>query len=72
MGMIRRRAASTGIKTKIGNPTFRAAGTTAYITNKVPSKQRSTSPTTSRPGTTKLYGRRQDEMFLGEVERIAI
>ena len=31
--MIRRRAASAGIETKIGNHTFRATGITAYLEN---------------------------------------
>jgi integrase len=31
--MIRRRAASAGIETKIGNHTFRATGITAYLKN---------------------------------------
>jgi hypothetical protein len=32
--MIQRRAAHAGIKTKIGNHTFRATGITAYLKNK--------------------------------------
>jgi hypothetical protein len=64
---MQRRATDAGIKTKIGNHTFRATGITAYLKNKGPSEWRSTSRTTSRPRTTKLYHWRQDEISLDEV-----
>ena len=48
--MMQRRATDAGIKTKIGNHTFRATGITAYLKNKPPSEWRSTSRTTSRHG----------------------
>jgi hypothetical protein len=49
-------AADAGIKTRIGNHTFRATGITAYLKNP----------------NSKLYDRRQDEISLDEVEKISI
>jgi hypothetical protein len=44
-------AGAAGIKTRIGNHTFRATGITAYLENSSKlGKSRSTSPTTSRRG----------------------
>lgn len=70
--MIRRRAEVAGIKTKIGNHTFRATGITAYLKNggKLETAQQIAGH--ESPRTTKLYDRRQDEITLDEVERIAI
>jgi len=70
--MIRRRAREAGIKTKIGCHTFRATGITAYLKNggKLETAQRIAAHESSR--TTGLYDRRDDDISLDEVERIAI
>ena len=70
--MIRRRAKAAGIKTKIGNHTFRATGITAYLKNggKREIAQRIAAHESSR--TTELYDRRDDDVNLDEVERIGI
>jgi integrase len=71
--MIQRRARAIGIKTRIGNHTFRATGITAYLKN--PQARLEVAQHIANhesPRTTKLYDRRQDEISLDEVERIAI
>jgi integrase len=70
--MIQRRAKAAGIETKIGNHTFRATGITAYLKNggKLETAQQIAGH--ESPRTTKLYDRRQDEISLDEVEKIAI
>jgi len=70
--MIQRRARLAGIKTKISNHTFRAISVTAYMNNggKLETAQQIANHESLR--TTKLYDRRQDEISLDEVERIAI
>ena len=70
--MIQRRARDTGIKTRIGNHTFRATGITAYLKNKGTLEAAQHIANHESPRTTKLYDRRQDEISLDEVERIAI
>ena len=64
--MIQRRAADAGIKRRWGN--LRVTGITPYLKNrgKLEAAQR------IAPRTTKLCNRRQDEISLDEVERIAI
>jgi integrase/recombinase XerD len=70
--MVRRRALDVGIKTKIGNHTFRATGITAYLKNggKLEIAQQIAAHESSR--TTGLYDRRDDDVSLDEVERIGI
>lgn len=70
--MIRRRAATAGIRTKIGNHTFRATGITAYLKNggRLEVAQQMAAHESSR--TTGLYDRRGDEGSVEEVERIGI
>lgn len=70
--MIRRRAKAAGIRTKIGNHTFRATGITAYLKNggKLEIAQQIAAHESSR--TTGLYDRREDDVNLDEVERIGI
>jgi integrase len=70
--MIRRRAQAAGIRTKIGNHTFRATGITAYLKNggKLEIAQQIAAHESSR--TTGLYDRRDDDVSLDEVERIGI
>jgi site-specific recombinase XerD len=70
--MIQRRARAAGIKTKIGNHTFRATGITAYLKNAGKLEHAQTMANHSSPRTTKLYDRREEEISLDEVERIAI
>jgi site-specific recombinase XerD len=70
--MIQRRAAAAGIKTKIGNHTFRATGITAYLKNNGSLEHAQTLANHASPRTTKLYDRRSDEISLDEVEKISI
>jgi site-specific recombinase XerD len=70
--MIQRRADAAGIKTKIGNHTFRATGITAYLKNKGTLEHAQTLANHASPRTTKLYDRRADEISLDEVEKISI
>ena len=70
--MIRRRAESVGIRTKIGNHSFRATGITEYLRNggKLEVAQQMANHESAR--TTGLYDRRTDQVSLDEVERIVI
>ena len=70
--MIRRRALACGLKTKIGNHSFRATGITEYLRNggKLEIAQQMAAHESAR--TTELYDRRDDEVSLDEVERILI
>lgn len=70
--MIQRRAKVAGIKTRIGNHTFRATGITAYLKNSGTLETAQHIANHESPRTTKLYDRRQDEISLDEVERILI
>ncbi len=70
--MIRHRAESVGIRTKIGNHSFRATGITEYLRNggKLEVAQQMANHESAR--TTGLYDRRTDQVSLDEVERIVI
>jgi site-specific recombinase XerD len=70
--MIRRRAAAAGIKTKIGNHTFRATGITAYLKNGGTLEKAAVMANHASTRTTQLYDRRRDGVSLDEVERVAI
>ena len=70
--MIRRRAASAGIETKIGNHTFRATGITAYLKNGGTLEKAAAMANHVSTRTTQLYDRRGDKITLDEVERVAI
>jgi integrase/recombinase XerC len=70
--MICRRAAAAGIKTRIGNHTFRATGITAYLRNGGTLEHAAAMANHASTRTTQLYDRRRDEMTLDEVERILI
>jgi len=61
--MIQRRARAAGIKTKIGNHTFRATGITAYMRNGGKLETAQQIANHESPRTTKLYDRRQDEFL---------
>src|ERR1039457_3494044 len=70
--MVRRRASDAGIETAIGCHTFRATGITDYLTNggSIEVAQRMAGHSNSK--TTGLYDRRNDDVSVGEVERIGI
>ena len=70
--MIQRRAKAAGIQTRIGNHTFRATGITAYLKNHGTLQMAQHIANHQSPRTTMLYDRRQEEISLDEVERIAI
>jgi integrase len=70
--MIRRRAGTAGIKTLIGNHTFRATGITAYLKNGGSLEMAQHIANHESPRTTKLYDRRVEEITLDEVERISL
>lgn len=70
--MIRRRAAAAGIKTKIGNHSFRATGITAYLKNGGTLEKAAAMANHASTRTTQLYDRRHEEMSLDEVERIGV
>ena len=70
--MVRRRAVDAGIETAIGCHTFRATGITDYLTNggRIEVAQRMAGHSNAK--TTGLYDRRNDDIGVGEVERIGI
>jgi len=70
--MVRRRAVDAGIETAIGCHTFRATGITDYLTNggRIEVAQRMAGHSNAK--TTGLYDRRNDDISVGEVERIGI
>ena len=70
--MIARRAANAGILTKIGNHSFRATGITEYLRNGGRREIAQQMANHESARTTGLYDRRDDEVSLDEVERIAI
>lgn len=70
--MIQRRATAAGIKTKIGNHSFRATGITAYLKNGGTLENAAAVANHASTRTTQLYDRRRDEVSLDEIERIAI
>jgi hypothetical protein len=69
--MIRRKASSAGIKTKIGNQTFRATGIIQYLRNGGRREHSQQMAAHESPRTTALNDRR-DEAAVDEVERILI
>lgn len=70
--MIGRRAAAGSADTRIGCHSFRATGITEYLRNggKLEVARQMANHESAR--TTGLYGRRQDQVSLDEVERILI
>jgi site-specific recombinase XerD len=70
--MIRRKALAAGIKTRIGNHTFRATGITQYLRNGGRRELAQQMAAHESPRTTALYDRRDDEVAVDEVERILI
>jgi integrase/recombinase XerC len=70
--MIRRRAASAGIETRVGNHSFRATGITAYLKNGGTLEKAAAMANHASTRTTQLYDRRRDELTLDEIERLVI
>src|SRR5208337_2164781 len=70
--MIARRAAAAGLKTKVGNHSFRATGITAYLKNGGTLEKAAAMANHASTRTTQLYDHRHDEMSLDEVERIRV
>jgi integrase/recombinase XerD len=70
--MVQRRAKAARLETRIGNHTFRATGITAYLKNSGKLEVAQHIANHESPRTTKLYDRRQDDISLDEIERIAI
>jgi integrase len=70
--MIRRRAAAAGIRTRIGNHSFRATGITAYLKNGGTLENAAAMANHANTRTTQLYDRRREQVSLDEVERILI
>jgi len=70
--MVRRRALAAGIRTRIGNHTFRATGITQYLRNGGRRELAQQMAAHESPRTTALYDRRDDEVAVSEVERIVL
>ena len=70
--MIQLRARAAGIRTRIGNHTFRATCITAYLKNGGTLEKAALIANHVSTRTTQLYDRRSDEVSLDEVERILI
>jgi site-specific recombinase XerD len=68
--MVQRRAKRAGIRTQIGNHTFRATGITIYLTNGGDLEKAQQMAAHESPRTTKLYDRRNDVVSLDEVEKV--
>ncbi len=70
--MMHRRVSGAGIETPISCHTFRATGTTDYLTSggRIEVAQRMAGHSNAK--TTGLYDRRNDDVSVGEVERIGI
>lgn len=70
--MVRRRAAGAGIRTVIGNHTFRATGITAHLSNGGTLENAQSIAAHASPRTTKFYDRTSDAISLDEIEKIII
>lgn len=70
--MIRRRAATAGIHSPIGNHSFRATGITAYLENGGALEHAQAMAAHESPRTTKLYDRTKERLTQDEVERIRL
>jgi integrase/recombinase XerC len=68
--LVRRRATAAGIKTKIGNHSFRATGITVFRKLGGSLENAALMANHASTRTTQLYDRRADEVTLDEVERI--
>ena len=65
-------SSTAGIKTKIGNHTFRATGMRAYLKNGGTLEKAAAMANHASTRTTQLYDRRGDKITLDEIERVAI
>lgn len=70
--MIKRRARTAGLGSRICCHTFRATGITAYLENGGTIEKAQAIAAHESPRTTKLYDRTDDELTLDEIERIII
>jgi site-specific recombinase XerD len=70
--MVRRRALVAGLKTLIGNHTFRATGITAYLKNGGTLENAAAMANHASTRTTQLYDRRSEDISLSEVERVRL
>ncbi|WP_291035081.1 tyrosine-type recombinase/integrase [Dyadobacter sp. 50-39] len=70
--MVNRRAQNAGVKTKLGNHSWRATGITAYLKGGGTLEKAKTMANHSSTRTTQLYDRRDDAITLDEVERVMI
>ncbi|SHN27909.1 Site-specific recombinase XerD [Pseudomonas asturiensis] len=70
--MVRRRAAATGIKTLIGNHTFRATGITAYLKSGGTLENAAAMANHASTRTTQLYDRRNEEISMDDSERVRL
>jgi site-specific recombinase XerD len=70
--MVKRRAKEAGIDAEISPHSFRATGITAYLENGGTIEHAQQIAAHESPRTTKLYDRRNDQITLDEIERIAI
>ena len=70
--MVRRRALAAGIKTAIGNHSFRATGITAYLKNGGTLENAAAMANHASTRTTQLYDRRRDDISLDEIELVRI
>ena len=70
--MIRRRNFATGIKTRVGNHSFRATGITQYLKNGGRRELAQQMAAHESPGTTALYDLSDDDVAVDEVERVFI
>jgi site-specific recombinase XerD len=70
--MVRRRALAVGIKTLIGNHSFRATGITTYLKNGGTLENTAAMANHASTRTTQLYDRRRDEISLDEVGRVQL
>jgi site-specific recombinase XerD len=70
--MVRRRAKDAGVKTAIGNHSFRAIGITDYLERGGDINIAKRMAGHSNVKTTELYDRRSDEVSFSEIERVGI
>jgi integrase/recombinase XerD len=70
--MVRRRATDASIETATGCHSFRATGITDYLMNGGRIEVAQKMAGHSKAKTTGLYGRRNDDISVGEVEKIGI
>jgi site-specific recombinase XerD len=68
--LVRKRAAAAGIKTSIGNHSFRATGITVFRKLGGSLENAALMANHASTRTTQLYDRRSDDVTLDEVERI--